>query len=416
MTGLQTTYYSSVSTRADFNANDFSILIQQKGREVVLEKALICSCKDAQGNAQSNCRNCLGAGWLFINPTQTRMILQNMTATVEYLPNGEAVRGDLKVSALDTEELSFMDRITDINSDAIYSQVLFFRTKGTGSNAVTFAFAAYNIKDILYIGYFTGTNTAFQKLVYNTDYTFNKNIVTLINPALVAVQSEISVTIRYKHAPAYHIIDMKRESMESFQFTGTDTLIHLPVAGTARRAHYIIDSNNLNGDKLINNSYAQSNVVAPPTQTPSFSNFNEIDPVWNSQKNNYYTKTQVDGLVTSEDQLTINAGETISSGNAVVVTGGSVFKFNPNNVAHLGELVGVANNGANTGNPVTIQIIGQYTNSAYSFDQSKPVFVDGNSNLTTTIPTDTIILQRIGSALGTNTLNIQIVAPIKRLL
>jgi hypothetical protein len=71
---LQQTYYSGASTRADFNKSDFETLIQQKGRDVVLEKAILCGCKDKQGNQQSNCKNCGGAGFLFINPKETRMI------------------------------------------------------------------------------------------------------------------------------------------------------------------------------------------------------------------------------------------------------------------------------------------------------------------------------------------------------
>jgi hypothetical protein len=142
--------------------------------------------------------------------------------------------------------------------------VLFFKTKGLGINTTTFAFTSYTIGEVLYAGYFTGTNTKYQTLTKDIDFTVTRNIIKLINPAIVPVDGQISVTLRYKHAPAYHMIDMKRESMESSQFTGKENLIHLPIAGTARRAHYIIDGNNLNGDKLLNNSYEVTEVIETP--------------------------------------------------------------------------------------------------------------------------------------------------------
>jgi hypothetical protein len=177
-----------------------------------------------------------------------------MNANPEYMPNGEMIRGDLKVSASNTEELSFMDRITVKTAEAIFNEVLFFKTKGLGINTTTFAFSSYTIGEVLYAGYFTGTNTKYQTLAKDVDFTVARNTIKLINPAIVPVDGQISITVRYKHAPCYHMIDMKRESMESSQFTGKENLIHLPIAGTARRAHYIIDGNNLNGDKLLDNS------------------------------------------------------------------------------------------------------------------------------------------------------------------
>jgi hypothetical protein len=252
--GLQQTYYSNASTRADFNKSDFETLIQQKGRRVLLEKAIQCGCKDKQGNQQSNCKNCNGAGWYFINPKETRMILQGMNVNLEYMPNGELIKGDLKVSASNTEELSFMDRLTMLDGEAIFNEVLFFKTKGLGINTITFAFTSYTIGEILYAGYFTGTNSKYQILTKDIDFTVARNTIKIINPAIVPVDGQISVTVRYKHAPAYHMIDMKRESMESSQFNGKENLIHLPISGTARRAHYIIDGNNLNGDKILDNS------------------------------------------------------------------------------------------------------------------------------------------------------------------
>jgi hypothetical protein len=113
MAGLQQTYQANLSNvRADFNRSDFETLIAQKGRKVIIEKSLQCPCKGKSTNQQSNCRNCGGTGWVFINPVETRLILQGMNITPNYKAWSEEITGDLKVTASDTEGLTFMDRIT----------------------------------------------------------------------------------------------------------------------------------------------------------------------------------------------------------------------------------------------------------------------------------------------------------------
>jgi hypothetical protein len=254
MSGLQQTYQPQLNnTRADFNRSDFETLIAQKGRKVTLEKSLQCPCKGKSTNQQSNCRNCGGTGWVFINPTETRLVLQGMNITPNYKAWSEEITGDLKVTASDTEELTFMDRITVEDGRAIFTEVLFFKVRDVN----TFAFTCYNIKEIKYIGYFKGVDQPFQRLAFGTDYTFEKNIVRIINPAIIPVQGDISITIRYVHAPQYLMIDMKRESMETFVMESSEKMVHLPIAGTARRQHYILGAPNLNGNNIISNNYEE---------------------------------------------------------------------------------------------------------------------------------------------------------------
>lgn len=239
------------NSRADFHRNDFEKLIAQKGRAVTIEQAIQCSCKSRDSNQQSNCKNCGGVGWIFINPRSTRLILQGMKISNILKEASLEVTGDLTVTASDTEELTKMDRITMNDGRAIFNEVLFFKVK----DGITFSFTSYNIKEIIYIAYFQGVDLPLKRLVHDVDYVFEKNIIKIINPAIVPVQDFISISIRYIHSPTYLMIDMKRESMESFELTDREQLIHLPISGTARRSHYILDAPNLNGNRLLNNSF-----------------------------------------------------------------------------------------------------------------------------------------------------------------
>lgn len=328
MTGLQPTYKINTPNRSDFIRDDFQTLIQQKGRSVILEKVLLCACKSQSANQQSNCKNCGGVGWLWINPINTRMILKGMKITPDFKAWSESITGDLEVTASDTEELTYMDRLTLLDSRALYNEVLFFKTKGL----VTFAYTAYEMKEIKYVGYFTGVNSIFQRLNNGVDYIFDKNIIKLINPAIVAVQGSISITIRYVHAPVYYMIDMKRESMETFVVVdGTEKIVHLPISGTARRAHYIPTANNLNGDRLLSNNYngpcgaevltfsSQQSVVLPPyTAPPRTITFPFINQ--NSVSVNHGLGRLVSVTIYDESSVLITANVQATDNNNVLVT------------------------------------------------------------------------------------------------
>ena len=59
--------------------NDFDVAIEKKGYRVYHDKASKCPCASKNGGApQSNCKNCGGSGWFYINRTRTRMVVQSM--------------------------------------------------------------------------------------------------------------------------------------------------------------------------------------------------------------------------------------------------------------------------------------------------------------------------------------------------
>lgn len=250
---LQKTYSIS-PPRADLIKEEFDALIFQKGREVVLEKALECPCKSPSTNQQSTCKNCGGSGWIFINPRKTRMVLSAINIVTDYKPWSEELRGTVNVTAMVEEELSYMDKITALDGEAIYNEVLFFKKKTID----VFCYTTYAIKEILYIGLFRGDESPLLRLQKDVDYTVSGSTIKLINQSLLGTDVNVkntSFTIRYKHAPEFHVIEMKRETMQTFEWQGIEKLKHLPVSAIARRAHYQLKANNLVGDRLIDNSY-----------------------------------------------------------------------------------------------------------------------------------------------------------------
>lgn len=243
--------------RVDFRKVDYENIIYQKGRDVLFEKALLCPCKGKSSSQQSDCKNCGGTGWVFINPTETRMVVQGISIVSDIKPWSEESRGTINISCSDSEQLSFMDKITLVDAKAIHTEVLFFKRSSQGQ---FFAYTAYSVQSILYAGLLISSQQAFQKLVRNElSIAPNKNALILtpanFNFIVPSGMTEFSITVRYYHAPTFHVIEMRREGMMSFKFAGgVETNQDLPTSALGRRSHYVLNAPDLYGERLFDNS------------------------------------------------------------------------------------------------------------------------------------------------------------------
>lgn len=236
--------------RVDFVKSDFDVLIDQKGRRVLFEKALQCPCKSKSTNQQSDCKNCGGTGWVFVDPKETRMVLSSVSVVNEFKDWSEESRGFVNITSKDEDEVGWMDRITLLDGKAYMSEVLHFKKV----DGMMFAFTAYPIKEMKYIATFDGSGQPLRPLRKDVDYTFQGQLIKLSEPFFL--DQDVSASVRYVHAPQFYILELKRETMQTFTYDdGTEKLKHMPISALGRRAHYVLDPANAYGVGLIRNYY-----------------------------------------------------------------------------------------------------------------------------------------------------------------
>lgn len=98
------------------------------------------------------------------------------------------------------------------------------------------------------------------------------------------------------------------------------------------------------------------------------------------------------------------AGETLSTGRVVVITGGSAFYFQPSNPAHKGRALGITTSSAGSiGATVTIQISGIVTDAAFPALSNVQYWVGTNGVVQTTLPSSGN-LQKAGIGVAASTL------------
>lgn len=239
-----------------FNQSWFENLIEQKGYNVIHEKALQCPCKGKGTNALSTCKNCGSCGWIFVNPYSTRMILHSMNQDTQFKDWGQENLGTVHISVKNADRLCYMDRITLIDSTADFNEVRHFRRSDDG---VLFTYCSYHIKEVNYAGLFLSDSEQLKKLVENTDFTFDGNKIFLNSSydAFWDEENPFSITLRYVHQPQYHVIDLSRQVANS-RIDILDKkaqMVDLPLAAVGRRAHFVLDTENISFTRLLNNSY-----------------------------------------------------------------------------------------------------------------------------------------------------------------
>ncbi len=251
--------------------SEFESLIWQHGYNCLHDKIMKCPCQiqnnipnsdegsntpsiipDAFGQHYNNslCRNCNGTGYIFINRVKTKIVLQGMNLDTRYKEWSEERTGIVKVTCLERDRISFMDRIINLDSESNYNETLTFQDhKGE-----MFNYLVYEPTKVLVAFLYIDNVTKLKLLIEGVDFSIDQNKFILKKCPPRMELRNLKVSIKYKHHPVFHIIDMLRDVMSQESKDKNEGIVSkFPIHSIARRAHYILDMENYNQDLIINN-------------------------------------------------------------------------------------------------------------------------------------------------------------------
>lgn len=106
-----------------FRKNDFDSLIWLKGYSVIIEQAIACPCRGKSGSALPTCQNCLGLGWVFVNPVETKALITSINVNTKFKEWSPELTGTVQITVRDEDRLSFFDKVTFKTRTSILSEV-----------------------------------------------------------------------------------------------------------------------------------------------------------------------------------------------------------------------------------------------------------------------------------------------------
>jgi len=236
-----------------FTLESFEALIQNQGYNVQWEETVMCPCRGENTSPLLTCKNCLGTGWVMLGLRQTKMIITSINNTTKYTVWSPERKGTVQVTAFNRDKLSYMDRVTIIDSETIDSEVLYLSNKDIGGKS--YAYSVYRMNSIINIFGFSSPTSPLVPLILGEDYEFSDYVFTLIsNPK---TENMKLVSIRYRHYPQYFVIDIPHDIRSSNvrDDNNTERKIYLPINAIAAKASYVLDRPSLIGQNIDNTQW-----------------------------------------------------------------------------------------------------------------------------------------------------------------
>ena len=263
MSVIQTPPNLNSQPNVEFRKDDFNAQIWNKGYDILLEKARICPC-NVNGRGLSNCQNCRGYGYFWINPIKTKGIITSINAEGKVKEWSEENLGRYQVTLIKYEDddeyadrLAYMDRITFLDQYSEFCETI--RLNKDEEIGKYFGFTSYEIKGIVDAFVFKSSSEPLINLSKGSEVVVGNNDYTIVIDKDFSEYEDFNevVTLYYKHRKQIHVIDIPHDIRASKVKNSRGNLdtIQLPIQAIAQQAHMSFDRPDYNGGEPINNSY-----------------------------------------------------------------------------------------------------------------------------------------------------------------
>ncbi len=241
-----------------FNREDFNEALWENGYEVTLEEAVACPCKGLSSAPKVTCGNCLGTGWVFVNPIKTKAFASSINKNTKYKDWSPEMIGTVAVTFMNVNRFGFMDKIT-LNKNFGFMSESFNARINTDPGYAYFVFGTYKFVEITSVFVFGGDNLPLIKLDA-TEYRINPNngYVLDIKETSIPEGFNMKISVSYKHRITYNILDIPHDIRitKHYDQSGKREMQEMPIHAIARKAQYELGSaSNYSGNNIFDNSF-----------------------------------------------------------------------------------------------------------------------------------------------------------------
>ena len=241
-----------------FNRSDFDEALWENGYEVVLEEAVACPCKGTSSDSKTTCGNCLGTGWVFVNPIATRAFINSINRNTKYKDWSPEFIGTVGITFMNVNRFGFMDKVTLKKHYGLLSENLTARASADPAYA-KFVFGTYKMVEVRSVFVFNGDLNPLTKMDAS-DYRINPANAYVLDIRTENLPADFNgkVSVSYRHHVTYNIMDIPHDMRitKEYMTTGKRETREMPVNAVARKAQYELGkATNYTGSNISNNSY-----------------------------------------------------------------------------------------------------------------------------------------------------------------
>jgi len=240
------TFNELLRPRVDFRTRDFDRLAEQKGLRVRIDKTIRCSCvREVQGAPLARCVNCNGEGVIFYDTREARAIVQSLNYKRMLKEYGEILVGTYMITTQYRDRVSWMDRVTVLDGEAVYFQNIFpeLRNKDESQEASELLVYEPIVVDKAFM--FVDEYTAHRILVEDTDFTMVKRKLVLSDDLKQEMidndEAKKYISVRYRYLPTYYVMDVVKHirNTKVLQPGHTEKVEPLPIHALMKESHHV---------------------------------------------------------------------------------------------------------------------------------------------------------------------------------
>lgn len=234
-------------TRSYFRDEEFVRVIDQHGKFVVWRKALLCPCHDETVNqAQVDCVNCGGSGFIYVDPIQVRaLMLQFDKRTSIYERFGLWQEGAVQITTLPKYRLGYRDSIEMQDEVMPFTELLKKENRRGIRSALPDGVdsARFRIQNVAKLGMLKAGSPVFLEQGYHFDVT-KEGWIRWTSAGERTVPKDTTLSIHYDFHPVFLVLSWMHvtRSDVSAKKQKVDVVQALPIQAMAKLA-FLIDVN-----------------------------------------------------------------------------------------------------------------------------------------------------------------------------
>jgi len=235
--------------------DDLNSALWENGVKVLHERAVRCPCEGESSSPETNCNNCMGTGWVFVNPIETKALITSINKNTRYKDWNPDFIGTVALTFMNVNRLSIGDRVTSLERESVHSENVTVRETVHLGVTTYFSFLTYKPKRIDSVFIYANKDVRLGKLA-STDFaidSFNPYVITFKNKPSNGVAS-----VTYEHSLVYHVMDIPHDFRISKEYdeNGKRSTTDLPIQAIARKKQYMFsESAKFVGNDIFENSW-----------------------------------------------------------------------------------------------------------------------------------------------------------------